>query len=82
MLYAVYWEAVFELNRQSFAVGIAKTSAAFSGQQRQLSYLKAASFLLKCAGAAVCNICEYQMIGWFFLKLKAIHADRFFFAYL
>ena len=62
---------------------IAKTSAASSGQQRrQLSYLKAASFLLKCAGAAVCNICEYQMIGWFFLKLKAIHADRFFFAYL
>ena len=33
---------------------IAKTSAAFSGQRRrQLGYLKAASFLLKCAGCCV-----------------------------
>ena len=33
---------------------MAKTSAAFSGQRRrQLSYLKAASFLLKCAGCCV-----------------------------
>ena len=77
VLYAVYWEAVFELNRQSFVVYSKNFSCVFGTTAPAVELFKSSLFSFEVRGLLCAIFVNIKWLVGFFLKLKAIHADRF-----